>query len=161
MRSLHLLAVLTLLVANWSTPLSSPAQNATAAGASLPRREAPREIKHELLTSIPGDIKVPIPPDAKFMAGYRSQYSPTRLTTEIRFQSQNSKSKMLDWYQQSLTGSGWTVKENGSGEVGGLSAFKSGLFCSLHFRDAGTTTGSSQSAPSSSSMVLLNYSENR
>jgi hypothetical protein len=157
MRSLHLLAVLTLLVANWSAPLSSSAQNVTtAAGVSHSVRQAPKEFKHDVLKSMPGDLKVPIPPDAKFMAGYRSQYSPTRLITEIRFESQNSKSKMQDWYQQSLSGAGWTVKPNG---IGQLTAFKAGLFCNLHFREAGMTTGASASE-ASSSMVLLNYSEN-
>jgi hypothetical protein len=158
MRSLHLLAVLTLLVAISSAPLSALAQKGTiAAGVSHSARQAPREIKHELLKSMPGDLKIPLPPNAKFMAGYRSQYSPTRLITEIRFESQDSKSKMQDWYQQSLAGAGWTVKANG---IGQLTAFKAGLFCNLHFRDAGMTTGASSSAPSTS-MVFLNYSENR
>jgi hypothetical protein len=159
MRSLHLLAVLTLLVANWSAPPSVSAQNGTtAAGVSHSARQAPKEIKHDVLKSMPGDLKVPIPPDVKFMAGYRSQYSPTRLITEIRFESQNSKSKMQDWYQQSLSAAGWTVKANGTGQ---LTAFKAGLFCNLHFRDAGMTTGASATSSSSPSMVLLNYSENR
>lgn len=159
MRSLHLLAVLTLLVASWNS-LPSLAQNGTtAAGASLPRRNAPREFRHEVLKSIPGDVKVPVPPDAKFMAGYRSQYNSSRLITELRFQTNNSQSKILDWYQQSLSGAGWTVKVNGAGQQSSIAASKPGLFCSVRFRESGTT--STTPASSSSSMVLLNYSENR
>jgi hypothetical protein len=160
MRSLHLLAVLTSLFASWNCFPSCLAQSGTtAAGASFSRRQAPKEIRHEILNSMPGDIKLPIPPDAKFMAGYRSQYNASRLITELRFRTNNTRAKIVDWYQQSLTGSGWTVKLDGSGAQTSIMASKGGLICNMNFRDTGAMIDTKPS--SSSSIVMLNYSENR
>jgi len=100
-----------------------------------------------VLYSAPADLKIPLPPDAKFVAGYRSQYTTTRLITEIRFQTAYSAAAISDWYQKSLASTGWTVSQDKSGNINSLAANKPGLACSLNFMSSAPT------------IVLVNCSE--
>jgi hypothetical protein len=57
-----------------------------------PRRPAPVESVHRNLQQWPSTVPVPLPPDAKFVAGYQSQYLNTKSMTFFRFTTVNQQS---------------------------------------------------------------------
>jgi hypothetical protein len=129
---------------------ASPAP--AGAGPYIKRQGPPKEIKHELLKAVPTDLKIPLPPDARFSAGYRSQYYPRRTTTELRFNTGNSPAAIADWYQKSLSAVGWTAStDKGSVQRRELYAFRQGTTCSMTFRAL---------SPAATS-VILTYCEAR
>lgn len=108
----------------------------TAAPATLvPRRPAPVESVHRPLTTWPNTVPVPLPPDAKFVAGYQSQYISTRSMTLLRFTTINPAATVQDWYMRSLQSAGWTVRESGAASgraVQAISGSKNGISCSIN-----------------------------
>ena len=67
-----------------------------------PRRPAPVESVHRNLQQWPSTVPVPLPPDAKFVAGYQSQYLNTKSMTFFRFTTVNPAPSVLDWYKRCL-----------------------------------------------------------
>lgn len=137
-------------------PAQSGSQPANAAGIRRVRKP-PQLIGQEVLRQMPATLPIPTPADAKFMAGYRDQYSTTKATTEIRLKTNNTAAAVSDWYKQSLTSAGWTVS---AGQAGGpMTAYKGKLFCTLNFLQVKPPFGSSSAAPSTN--VLVNFSGDR
>jgi hypothetical protein len=110
----------------------------------------PKEIRHDPLTSIPTDLKVPVPPDAKFSVGYRAQYTNSRVITELQLFTTNPMTSVTDWYQKSLQGMGWTCTvDKGKPDRNQLYAFKQGMTCSMTLRAQSPTA----------TTIILTYSE--
>jgi hypothetical protein len=101
-----------------------------------PRRPAPVESVHRNLQQWPSTVPVPLPPDAKFVAGYQSQYLNTKSMTFFRFTTVNPAPSVLDWYKRSLQSAGWVMRENatagGARTVSSISAIKNGVSCSIN-----------------------------
>ena len=101
-----------------------------------PRRPAPVESVHRNLQQWPSTVPVPLPPDAKFVAGYQSQYLNTNSMTFFRFTTVNPAPSVLDWYKRSLQSAGWVMCENatagGARTVSSISAIKNGVSCSIN-----------------------------
>lgn len=100
-----------------------------------PRRPAPVESVHRNLQRWPSTVPVPLPPDAKFVAGYQSQYLNTKSMTFFRFTTVNPAASVLDWYKRSLQSAGWVMRENastGGRSVSSISATKNGVSCSIN-----------------------------
>lgn len=103
--------------------------------AQRPRRPAPVESVHRNLQQWPSSVPVPLPPDAKFVAGYQSQYLNTKSMTFFRFTTINPAASVLDWYKRSLQSAGWAVREQASTHgrsVSSISAIKNGVTCSIN-----------------------------
>ncbi|CAN5208631.1 hypothetical protein BH11CYA1_BH11CYA1_26510 [soil metagenome] len=104
-------------------------------GIQRPRRPAPVESVHRNLQQWPSTVPVPLPPDAKFVAGYQSQYLNTKSMTFFRFTTINPAASVLDWYKRSLQSAGWALKEHattGGRSVSSISAIKNGVTCSIN-----------------------------
>lgn len=100
-----------------------------------PRRPAPVESVHRNLQQWPSTVPVPLPPDAKFVAGYQSQYLNTKSMTFFRFTTVNQPVSLVDWYKRSLQSAGWAVRENATSSgrsVSTISAIKNGVSCSIN-----------------------------
>lgn len=100
-----------------------------------PRRPAPVESVHRNLQQWPSTVPVPLPPDAKFVAGYQSQYLNTKSMTFFRFTTVNPAASLVDWYKRSLQSAGWAVRENATASgrsVSTISAIKNGVSCSIN-----------------------------
>jgi hypothetical protein len=100
-----------------------------------PRRPAPVESVHRNLQQWPSTVPVPLPPDAKFVAGYQSQYLNTKSMTFFRFTTVNQPVSLVDWYKRSLQSAGWAVRENATSSgrsVSTISAIKNGVTCSIN-----------------------------
>jgi|GEM_PF-690890 hypothetical protein len=101
-----------------------------------PRRPAPVESVHRNLQQWPNTVPVPLPPDAKFVAGYQSQYLNTKSMTFFRFTTVNPAASVLDWYKRTLQSGGWVMRENaasgGARGVSSISAVKNGVSCSIN-----------------------------
>jgi len=100
-----------------------------------PRRPAPVESVHRNLQQWPSTVPMPLPPDAKFVAGYQSQYLNTKSMTFFRFTTVNPAASVVDWYKRSLQSAGWTVRENATASgrsVSTISASKNGVSCSIN-----------------------------
>lgn len=69
----------------------------------------PKETMRRILHSMPANIPVPIPPDAKFVMGYQTQYSTSKPITFLRITSANTAAALLDWYRKSLLAYGWSA----------------------------------------------------
>ncbi len=103
--------------------------------AARARRPAPVESVHRPLTTWPNTVPIPLPPDAKFVAGYQSQYISTKSMTMLRLTTVNPAATVLDWYKRSLESAGWTVKEMSSvagRTVSSISATRNGVSCSIN-----------------------------
>ncbi|MFA6212263.1 MAG: hypothetical protein WC714_22670 [Candidatus Obscuribacterales bacterium] len=99
------------------------------------RRPAPVESVHRKLQQWPSSVPVPMPPDAKFVSGYQSQYLSTKSMTFLRFTTINPAASVLDWYKRSLQSAGWVVRESattGGRAVSTISAIKNGVSCSIN-----------------------------
>jgi len=99
------------------------------------RRPAPVESVHRNLQQWPSSVPVPMPPDAKFVSGYQSQYLTTKSMTFLRFTTVNPAASVLDWYKRSLQSAGWVVRETattGGRAVSTISAIKNGVSCSIN-----------------------------
>ncbi len=108
---------------------------ATGQPAQRARRPAPVESVHRPLTTWPNTVPIPLPPDAKFVAGYQSQYISTKSMTMLRFTTVNPAATVLDWYKRSLQSAGWTLKEMSSiagRTVSSISGTKNGVSCSIN-----------------------------
>ncbi len=111
------------------------AQQVTAPVVQKPRRPAPVESVHRNLQQWPSTVPVPLPPDAKFVAGYQSQYLTTKSMTFFRFTTINPAESLLDWYKRSLQSAGWTVHETvsrGGRPITNIAASKNGVSCSIN-----------------------------
>jgi len=100
-----------------------------------PRRPAPVESVHRNLQQWPSTVPVPLPPDAKFVAGYQSQYLNTKSMTFFRFTTVNPAPSLVDWYKRSLQSAGWVVRENATASgrsVSTSSAIKNCVSCSIN-----------------------------
>ncbi len=100
-----------------------------------PRRPAPVESVHRNLQQWPSTVPVPLPPDAKFVAGYQSQYLSTKSMTFFRFTTVNPPASLVDWYKRSLQSAGWAVRESATASgrsVSTISAIKNGVSCSIN-----------------------------
>jgi len=107
----------------------------TAQPAARSRRPAPVESVHRAMTTWPNTVPIPLPPDAKFVAGYQSQYISSKNMTMLRFTTVNPAATVLDWYKRSLQSAGWTVKEMNSVSgrtVSSISGTKNGVSCSIN-----------------------------
>jgi hypothetical protein len=100
-----------------------------------PRRPAPVESVHRNLQQWPSTVPVPLPPDAKFVSGYQSQYLNTKSMTFFRFTTVNPPASLVDWYKRSLQSAGWAVRESATASgrsVSTISAIKNGVSCSIN-----------------------------
>ena len=91
---------------------------------------------HKGLQQVPSSMPVPVPPDAKFVTGYQSQYSGARAMTYVRMHTENSPATLVDWYRQNLKAYGWTFKERAALKPTGLpslSGTKGGVTCLINF----------------------------
>jgi hypothetical protein len=83
---------------------------------------------------MPSNIPIPIPPDAKFMSGYQTQYDGTKPMTYIRVMTANQPAALDSWYRQSLTSYGWNSisppSTNKKGTI--ITATKNGVSCSIN-----------------------------
>jgi len=128
--------VLALTLSAGTTALAQPApygsQPVTNAGRSP--RPAPRESFHRNLSQMPSNIPIPMPPDAKFMSGYQTQYDATRPMTYIRVMTANQPSALDSWYRQSLASYGWSSISPPSPSKKGtiITATKNGVSCSIN-----------------------------
>lgn len=103
--------------------------------AQAPRRPAPVESIHRPLTQWPSSVPISLPPDAKFVSGYQSQYLTTKTMTFMRFTTVNPAAAVVDWYKRSLEASGWTVKESGTAagrSAAAISALRNGVSCNIN-----------------------------
>ncbi len=148
--------VLGILAVTLGTPALCRAEGTQGAASQpvVPKRVGPpKEIKHEVLQKAPTDLKVPLPGDANYMAGYRSQYTTTKMITEIRFKTTNPVATVADWYERTLSAGGWKVKSSKLANMSSLTASRDTIFCSLTFRKS--------IADPKVTIVLMNYSEGR
>ena len=153
LRQFIILGILTVTLGTPALCRAEGTQGASSVKPAEPRRVGPpKELKHEVLKYAPTDLKVPLPPDITYLSGYRSQYSITKLITEIRFKTVNPVQTVSDWYEKSLAGAGWKVTASKTGTMTSLMAFRQNLVCSLIFRKA---------ADAKDTIVLMNYSEGR
>jgi len=115
---------------------------APAGGARTPmyrpgaRRNPPQESMRKVLHQMPSNIPVPIPPDAKFVTGYQSQYTGARAMTYVRMYTENKPPVLIDWYRKNLQGYGWTYKEKPGAKPTGLpslSGSKGAVTCMINF----------------------------
>lgn len=105
----------TLLLGAFLSAISTPVQaqpqpygtRSSSTGAS-----PPKETMRRILHSMPANIPVPIPPDAKFVMGYQTQYTTSKPITFLRITSSNSGAALIDWYRKSLVAYGWTANPN-------------------------------------------------
>ncbi|HEY9754106.1 MAG TPA: hypothetical protein V6C97_02970 [Oculatellaceae cyanobacterium] len=141
-------------VQSWAEGTQGASSQTAVPGAQpgVGRKLMPKEIRHDPLTSIPSDLKVPVPPDAKFSVGYRSQYNNSRVITEMQFFTNNPIANVTDWYQKSFQGMGWTANvDKSKTERHQIYAFKQGITCSMTLRSQGTNA----------TTIILTYSEAR
>lgn len=74
-------------------------------------RPAPTKTLRQNLTAVPGNLGLPMPPDAVFVNGYEARYENSqRRTTILRVTSKNGGQALFDWYQRSLESRGWQCK---------------------------------------------------
>ena len=132
-----------------AAPPQASVQHATSQQRSA--RPFPKELSRERLAKWPATVPVALPPDSKFMSGYRSQYTSTKPVTEIRFKTANKLSVLNDWYQKTLAGTGWTI---GPSTADRLQVYKGNITCTLTFIE-------SANAVPVSTTVWLNYSGDR
>jgi hypothetical protein len=91
---------------------------------------------HRTLQALPGNIPVPIPPDAKFVTGYQSQYHTTKQMTYVRMNTENSPAALVEWYRKNLQSYAWNYKEKPAEKAGMLPSFsgsKGPVLCSINF----------------------------
>ncbi len=127
--------VLALLLVSGGPALAQPApygsQPATTARGPRP---APRESFHRNLSQMPSNIPIPMPPDAKFMTGYQTQYDASKPMTYIRVMTANTPAALDQWYRQSLSSYGWgsisPPSTNKKGTI--ITATKDGVNCSIN-----------------------------
>jgi hypothetical protein len=77
-----------------------------------------------------------VPPDAKFVTGYQSQYSSTKAMTYVRMNTENTPSALVDWYRSNLKAYGWKFRENPplkGTATPSLSGTKGSVTCSINF----------------------------
>lgn len=108
---------------------SQPVQNAARGP-----RPAPIPSYHRNLSQMPSNIPIPIPPDAKFMSGYQTQYDGTKSMTYLRVMTANQPAALDSWYRQSLTSYGWnSISPPSSNKKGTIiTATKNGVSCSIN-----------------------------
>ena len=161
MRRMPITAMLTLLFSvsssNSLAQSGGTANQSTSNGRSVQvqrlssgRPGTAKEIYREKLSRWPA-VPFTVPPDAKFMSGYRSQYANTKLVTEVRFKSANKLAVLSDWYLKTLTGTGWTLGPSTDKRV---QAFKGDIVCTLTFLESTTDTPTTTT-------VWANYSGDR
>ena len=66
---------------------------------------------HKQYTGVPGNLGVPLPPNAKFVTGYEAKYTTSqRITAFIRVTSEQTPTNLISWYENSLRAMSWEVK---------------------------------------------------
>jgi hypothetical protein len=119
-----------------TVPATAPTSSTRPMYKAGSRRGAPQETLHKALQSMPASIPVPVPPDAKFVTGYQSQYAGARASTYVRMNTDNQPATLVDWYRQNLKAYGWAFKEKASTKTAGLptlSGTKGGVTCLINF----------------------------
>ncbi|MBS1995150.1 MAG: hypothetical protein JSS86_02520 [Cyanobacteria bacterium SZAS LIN-2] len=100
------------------------------------RKAAPRESMRKILQTMPPNIPVPIPPDAKFVTGYQSQYAGAKAMTYVRMYTENQPATLIDWYRKNLQAYNWTFKERPGAKptnLPSLSGTKGTVTCTINF----------------------------
>jgi hypothetical protein len=119
-----------------AAPAGSPGGSVKPMYAPGARKGPPKETMHRNLQQMPPNIPVPIPPDAKFVTGYQSQYTGAKALTYVRMYSENPPAKLVDWYRQNLQAYGWAAKEKPAAKAGmlpTLTGTKGTVFCNINF----------------------------
>jgi len=128
--------VLALMLSAGSPSMAQPAPYGSQPAQSTARgpRPAPRESFHRNLSQMPSNIPIPMPPDAKFMSGYQTQYDGTKPMTYIRVMTANQPAALDSWYRQSLASYGWSSISPPSTNKKGtmITATKNGVSCSIN-----------------------------
>ena len=136
-------AILALAQISWAAavlaqapPAGAPASTGKPMYKPGARRGAPQESVHKGLHQMPTGIPVPIPPDAKFVTGYQSQYLGAKQMTYVRMYSENQPATLVDWYRKNLQAYGFTAKEKPATKASGLpslSGTKGSVLCTINF----------------------------
>lgn len=69
-------------------------------------------VGHRMLKAPPSDLPGPIVPGAKFLSGTLIQRANGSRTTQLNFSSERDAKEIFEWYERTLRGNGWQVRES-------------------------------------------------
>lgn len=133
-------------------PYGSQSQPQPQAGGA--RSGPPKELMRRMFHSMPANVPVPLPQDAKFVTGYETQYSISKPTTLLRVTSASSQAELLEWYKKNLAAYGWTIGQGvQAGKATMIYASRQNMSCTIEV-GAAPAHGKSAATP-----VMIRYTQ--